>query len=78
MGALPLPDYTSRTGKYNIAAHLPEFFVRPDLGPKMYIAYGQSLCSWAVVTRASCITLRGVPTIAFSIFSRPNLGFSFR
>nr|XP_002122286.3 lysine-specific demethylase 3B [Ciona intestinalis] len=40
MSALPLPEYTARDGQYNIAGYLPDFFVRPDLGPKMYIAYG--------------------------------------
>ncbi|XP_076812762.1 uncharacterized protein LOC143459469 isoform X3 [Clavelina lepadiformis] len=40
MQALPLPQYTGREGIFNIAAQLPDFFVRPDLGPKMYIAYG--------------------------------------
>ena len=40
MRALPLHEYTSRDGVYNIASYLPHFFVRPDLGPKAYIAYG--------------------------------------
>ncbi|XP_059049964.1 lysine-specific demethylase 3B isoform X2 [Achroia grisella] len=40
MRALPLSEYTSRNGKLNLAARLPECFVRPDLGPKMYTAYG--------------------------------------
>ena len=39
--ALPLPEYTRRDGKLNMAASLPKFFVRPDLGPKMYNAYGE-------------------------------------
>lgn len=39
---LPLPAYTSRNGKYNLASHLPTHFVKPDLGPKMYSAYGQA------------------------------------
>lgn len=42
MDALPLPHYTSRTGKFNLASHLPKHFVKPDLGPKMYSAYGHS------------------------------------
>lgn len=41
MNALPLPDYTQREGKFNLAASLPNFFVKPDLGPKMYNAYGE-------------------------------------
>jgi len=40
---IPLPDYTRREGRYNLASYMPEFFVRPDLGPKMYIAYGSPL-----------------------------------
>ena len=40
---IPLPDYTRREGRFNLAAYMPDFFVCPDLGPKMYIAYGSSL-----------------------------------
>ena len=40
---LPLGDYTKREGRYNLASYIPEFFVRPDLGPKMYIAYGSPI-----------------------------------
>lgn len=42
MNCLPLKEYTHRNGKYNLASRLPECFVRPDLGPKMYTAYGNS------------------------------------
>ncbi|CAH1784257.1 unnamed protein product, partial [Owenia fusiformis] len=42
MQALPLPEYTHRTGRLNLASCLPDFFVRPDLGPKMYNAYGMA------------------------------------
>ena len=35
MSVLPLPDYTSREGRLNLAARLPECFVRLDLGPRM-------------------------------------------
>ncbi|KAJ8348396.1 hypothetical protein SKAU_G00269850 [Synaphobranchus kaupii] len=40
MDNLPLPEYTTRDGRLNLASRLPNFFVRPDLGPKMYNAYG--------------------------------------
>ncbi|XP_065557447.1 lysine-specific demethylase 3A-like isoform X3 [Artemia franciscana] len=40
MRALPFGDYTQRNGRYNLAGRLPDCFVRPDLGPKMYVAYG--------------------------------------
>ena len=43
MAALPLPDYTHRNGRLNLAGRLPSCFVRPDLGPKMYNAHGSAL-----------------------------------
>ncbi len=43
MECLPLPEYTHRTGVFNLASRLPDFFVKPDLGPKMYVAYGSAL-----------------------------------
>ncbi|KAI4476626.1 hypothetical protein M0804_013443 [Polistes exclamans] len=43
MKALPLLEYTHRHGRLNLASHLPDCFVRPDLGPKMYNAYGSAL-----------------------------------
>ena len=30
----------SREGPLNLARYLPNYFCIPDLGPKMYIAYG--------------------------------------
>ncbi len=41
MNALPLQEYTRREGKFNMASSLPSFFVKPDLGPKLYCAYGK-------------------------------------
>ncbi|XP_003747085.1 lysine-specific demethylase 3A [Galendromus occidentalis] len=43
MKALPLPMYTLREGALNLANRLPDCFVPPDLGPKMYNAYGSAL-----------------------------------
>lgn len=43
MKCLPLGDYTQRNGRLNLASRLPDCFVRPDLGPKMYNAYGSAL-----------------------------------
>ncbi|KYM98212.1 Lysine-specific demethylase 3B [Cyphomyrmex costatus] len=43
MKVLPLSEYTHRNGKLNLASRLPNCFVRPDLGPKMYNAYGSAL-----------------------------------
>ncbi|KAL7059978.1 hypothetical protein AAHC03_010150 [Spirometra sp. Aus1] len=38
MSNLPIPEYTHRDGQFNLAARLPSFFVRPDLGPRLHIA----------------------------------------
>lgn len=43
MNVLPLGEYTQRNGKLNLASRLPDCFVRPDLGPKMYNAYGSAI-----------------------------------
>lgn len=43
MRALPMPEYTHRNGRLNLAGRLPDCFVRPDLGPKMYNAYGSAV-----------------------------------
>ncbi|KAJ2847435.1 hypothetical protein IWW36_003856 [Coemansia brasiliensis] len=40
--ALPFPEYTQRDGAFNLANQLPAEFVPPDLGPKMYCAYGSN------------------------------------
>lgn len=43
MNCIPLPEYTKRQGRYNLASFMPDYYVKPDLGPKMYIAYGNAL-----------------------------------
>ena len=40
MRALPQPLYTQRQGGLNLASRLPTYTLPPDLGPKMYVAYG--------------------------------------
>lgn len=40
MKNLPLPEYSDPEGNLNLASHLPSFFVRPDLGPRLCCAYG--------------------------------------
>ncbi|KAM9325387.1 putative JmjC domain-containing histone demethylation protein 2C [Gastrophryne carolinensis] len=37
---LPIPEYLNPEGRFNLASHMPAFFVRPDLGPRMCSAYG--------------------------------------
>lgn len=41
--ALPICEYTQRKGKLNLVSHLPSTFVPPDLGPKLYCAYGSTM-----------------------------------
>lgn len=43
MSVIPLQDYTLRKGRLNLAGYMPDFHIKPDLGPKMYIAYGNAL-----------------------------------
>ncbi|KAL1199032.1 Lysine-specific demethylase JMJ26 [Cardamine amara subsp. amara] len=43
ISALPFQEYSDpRSGILNIASKLPEGLLKPDLGPKTYIAYGTS------------------------------------
>lgn len=42
MRVLPMAAYTHRDGILNLAGRLPNFCVKPDLGPKMYNAYGMA------------------------------------
>ncbi|TPX66285.1 hypothetical protein SpCBS45565_g04598 [Spizellomyces sp. 'palustris'] len=37
---IPIPVYTHPDGKFNLVSHISEKDVPPDLGPKMYAAYG--------------------------------------
>uniref|UniRef100_A0A3B4GRP4 Probable JmjC domain-containing histone demethylation protein 2C n=1 Tax=Pundamilia nyererei TaxID=303518 RepID=A0A3B4GRP4_9CICH len=45
MKNLPLPEYSDPEGNLNLASHLPSFFVRPDLGPRLCCAYGKRTAS---------------------------------
>ena len=43
ISALPFPEYTDpRSGPLNLSVKLPAGVMKPDLGPKSYIAYGFS------------------------------------
>ena len=52
MQALPFPQYTHRDGVLNLAKYFPRRYVPPDLGPKMYNAYGRH-ASWRHRERAA-------------------------
>jgi lysine-specific demethylase 3 len=42
MNNLPLGDFTRRDGCFNLVSYLPNCFLKPDLGPKLYIAYSSA------------------------------------
>ncbi|KAJ1526457.1 hypothetical protein ONE63_009590 [Megalurothrips usitatus] len=42
MQAVPLSHYVAASGCLNLVAYLPQCHVRPDLGPKLYVAYGSA------------------------------------
>lgn len=45
INSFSMPEYTLRDGVLNLACYLPDTFLKPELGPKMYIAYGSALYS---------------------------------
>ncbi|XP_052385950.1 probable JmjC domain-containing histone demethylation protein 2C [Carassius gibelio] len=44
MKCLPVPEYTDPEAHLNLASHLPSFFIRPDLGPRLCCAHGVTTC----------------------------------
>lgn len=40
---LPMSDYTRANSIFNLVKYLPETFVKPELGPKLFSAYGSVL-----------------------------------
>lgn len=56
MKNLPMPEYSDPEGNLNLASHLPSFFVRPDLGPRLCCAYG---------TAAPSVSLKRIFSLRF-------------
>ena len=67
MGALPVPEYTGRRGALNLASRLPVYTLPPDLGPKMYIAYG------AQATQAEDVCLFGTTMLHMDMADAVNV-----
>ena len=51
MNGLPLKGYTHSDGRLNLVHHLPVHLSRPDLGPKMFCALGQTRKNRSATTR---------------------------
>ena len=41
MAMLPMPEYTHPEGTLNMVSFLHEDDIKPDLGPKTYVAFGR-------------------------------------
>lgn len=43
MEMLPMPEYSHPRGPLNLVSYLKDNSVKPDLGPKSYVAFGRCL-----------------------------------
>ena len=70
LNGFPMKEYTKREGFLNMAGYLPDHYLKPELGPKMYIAYGSALYSGKASTNlhidmsdaVNCLVYVGFPS----------------
>ncbi|KAJ1724921.1 hypothetical protein LPJ53_000845 [Coemansia erecta] len=73
MRALPFPEYTHRAGALNLASRLPQACLPPDLGPKMYCAYGSSDAQGGYgTTNLHCDMADAVNLMCYAAGNRPD------
>lgn len=46
---LPMPEYSHPRGPLNLVSYLKDNSVKPDLGPKSYVAFGRCSLKSAVL-----------------------------
>ena len=69
LNGFPMKEYTKREGHLNMVGYLPDHYLKPELGPKMYIAYGSALYSGKASTNlhidmsdaVNCLVYVGFP-----------------
>ena len=75
MAALPHPHHTQRSGHLNLVSKLPAYMLPPDLGPKLYLAYGslsggaKSACSFGT----TCLHMDMADAVNVMVFVQPTL-----
>ncbi|KAJ1856467.1 hypothetical protein LPJ73_002176, partial [Coemansia sp. RSA 2703] len=73
MNALPFPEYTHRGGVLNLASRLPRGCLPPDLGPKMYCAYGSTdAVGGHGTTNLHCDMADAVNIMCYAVGNRPD------
>ena len=74
MDAWPQQQYTRRHGGLNLASRLPTYMLPPDLGPKMYVAYGtlsgraEEVCLFGT----TCLHMDMADAVNLMVFVQPD------
>lgn len=60
MQCLPFPEYAHPQGSLNVANYLTEDLIKPDLGPKSYIATGRYAPPYTLTSTHFACLLHGL------------------